>query len=87
MMDRRSVLGGLAVSTTSIRRLTDLFERAKFSQHEVDVALGFPVPATFSWQRYQGTFAHGQIDLYRGDAVGAYARVAEAWPQLRKAFQ
>ena len=33
------VLGGLAVSTSSIRRLTDLFERAKFSQHAVDAAM------------------------------------------------
>ncbi|HET7743137.1 MAG TPA: DUF4129 domain-containing protein [Gaiellaceae bacterium] len=30
------VLGRLDVSGESIRRLTDLFERAKFSQHEVD---------------------------------------------------
>jgi hypothetical protein len=30
------VLGRLEVSDESIRRLTDLFERAKFSQHDVD---------------------------------------------------
>jgi hypothetical protein len=30
------VLGRLEVTDDSIRRLTDLFERAKFSQHEVD---------------------------------------------------
>ena len=33
------VLGRLEVSDESIRRLTDLFERAKFSQHDVDSAM------------------------------------------------
>lgn len=33
------VLGRLDVSDESIRRLTDLFERAKFSQHDVDSAM------------------------------------------------
>lgn len=33
------VLGRLEVSDESIRRLTDLFERAKFSQHDVDHAM------------------------------------------------
>ena len=32
-------LGRLDVSAASIRRLTDLFERAKFSQHELDVEM------------------------------------------------
>jgi uncharacterized membrane protein YphA (DoxX/SURF4 family) len=33
------ILGDLDVDTMSIRRLTDLFERAKFSQHEVDATM------------------------------------------------
>jgi hypothetical protein len=33
------VLGRLEVSDESIRRLTDLFEQAKFSQHDVDSAM------------------------------------------------
>ncbi len=33
------LLGRLEVSDESIRRLTDLFERAKFSQHDVDSAM------------------------------------------------
>lgn len=33
------VLGRLEVSDESIRRLTDLFERAKFSQHNVDTTM------------------------------------------------
>jgi Domain of unknown function (DUF4129) len=33
------ILGELDIGTRSVRRLTDLYQRAKFSQHEVDVGM------------------------------------------------
>jgi len=33
------ILGGLAIDVAAVRRLTDLFSRAKFSQHAVDVGM------------------------------------------------
>lgn len=53
------------------------------AERQVREALARPYPATFTWPTYQGALAETQIDLYRGEATRAAARLDRAWRTLR----
>ncbi|MFN8642594.1 MAG: AAA family ATPase [Candidatus Binatia bacterium] len=53
------------------------------AERQAREALSQPYPETFTWPVYQGALAETHIDLYRGDAERAGARMQRAWRRLR----
>jgi tRNA A-37 threonylcarbamoyl transferase component Bud32 len=54
--------------------------------HALGVAAESMAPDGFHLHHYYELLAHGQIDLYLGDAEGAWQRIEAAWPVLTGSY-